>query len=484
MALRKQVFSAIRWTAGARAISQVITWAITLVVVRLLTPGDYGLLAMASIFLGFMVTLADAGMGPFLVQRPELTGRIVNQMFGLVLLVYLALAGLLVLTAPLIAQFFDEPRLVSVARVLSLHLVLGSLAVVPDAVLQRTLQFRNRSVLELGAAVLGSLTTLGLAMAGAGVWALVSGTLTTQAVRTLGVNLLARTLAWPELSWSSARALLKIGSQTSASGFVSFLLMQADSFIAGKWLGKDLLGAYSVAMHLASLPNQRISALVGQVAFPAFSRIQHDTKLVASSVLLGVRVLSMFSFPIFWGLSCVASEFVHSILGPKWLASVLPLQVISLVMPLRTLNTFVPNAILGLGKFDIALKNVALSFAIFVVAFMIGVQWGLTGLCLAWLVCMPIASLITMRINMKVLGTPMNSFFISMARPAIAAFVMYCIVSLCRSTVLSSVSDLPKLALGIIVGFISYVGVIMAIDRKGVNELIGLLQELAGKRER
>jgi len=133
MTLRKQVFSAIRWTAGARAISQVITWAITLVVVRLLTPGDYGLLAMASIFLGFMVTLADAGMGPFLVQRPELTGRIVNQMFGLVLLVYLALAGLLVLTAPLIAQFFGEPRLVSVARVLSLHLVLGSLAVVPDA---------------------------------------------------------------------------------------------------------------------------------------------------------------------------------------------------------------------------------------------------------------------------------------------------------------------------------------------------------------
>jgi len=483
MTLRKQVFSAIRWTAGARAISQVFSWAITLVVIRLLTPGDYGLLAMASIFLGFMVTLADAGMGPFLIQRPELTDQIVKQMFGLVLLVYLALAGLLALTAPLIAQFFDEPRLVSVARVLSLHLVLGSLAVVPDAMLQRTLQFRNRSVLELGAAVLGSLTTLGLAIAGAGVWALVSGTLTTQAVRTLGVNLLARALAWPELSWSSARALLRVGSQTSGSGFVSFLLMQADSFIAGKWLGKDLLGAYSVAMHLASLPNQRISALVGQIAFPAFSRIQHDTKLVASSVLLGVRILSMFAFPIFWGLSCVAPEFIHLILGPKWLASVLPLQIISLVMPLRTLNTFVPNAILGLGKFDVALKNVVLSFAIFVVAFMVGVQWGLTGLCLAWLVCMPIASLITMRINMKVLGTPMNSFFISMARPAIAAFLMYCIIWLCRCTLFSSVSDLPKLALSITVGLVSYVGLIMVINRNGLDELIGLVQELAGKRE-
>ena len=484
MTLRKQVFSAIRWTAGARAISQVITWAITLVVVRLLTPGDYGLLAMASIFLGFMVTLADAGMGPFLVQRPELTGRIVKQMFGLVLLVYLALAGLLVLTAPLIAQFFDEPRLVSVARVLSLHLVLGSLAVVPDAVLQRTLQFRNRSVLELGAAVLGSLTTLGLAMAGAGVWALVSGTLTTQAVRTLGVNLLARTLAWPELSWSSARALLKVGSQTSASGFVSFLLMQADSFIAGKWLGKDLLGAYSVAMHLASLPNQRISTLIGQVAFPAFSRVQHDRKMVASYVLLGVRVLSLFSFPIFWGLSSVASEFVQVILGPKWLASTIPLQIISLVMPLRTINTFVPNAIQGLGRFDVALKNVVLSFAIFVLAFTVGVQWGLLGLCLAWLVAMPIASLITMRINMRILETPMKSLFLSMGRPAIAALLMYCTISLCRSTVLSSVSDPSKLALSIIVGFVAYVGLIRLIDRAGFDELIGLLRELTGRPER
>ena len=153
--------------------------------------------------------------------------------------------------------------------------------------------------------------------------------------------------------------------------------MQADSFIAGKWLGKDLLGAYSVAMHLASLPNQRISALIGQVAFPAFSRIQHDTRKVASHVLLGLRVLSMFSFPIFWGLSSVASEFVHVLLGPKWLASIIPLEIISLVMPLRTINTFVPNAIQGLGKFDVALKNVVLSFAIFVAAFMVGVQWGL-----------------------------------------------------------------------------------------------------------
>jgi O-antigen/teichoic acid export membrane protein len=260
--------------------------------------------------------------------------------------------------------------------------------------------------------------------------------------------------------------------------------MQADSFIAGKWLGKDLLGAYSVAMHLASLPNQRISSLIGQVAFPAFSRVQHDRKMVASYVLLGVRVLSLFSFPIFWGLSSVASEFVQVILGPKWLASTIPLQIISLVMPLRTINTFVPNAIQGLGRFDVALKNVVLSFAIFVLAFTVGVQWGLLGLCLAWLVAMPIASLITMRINMRILETPMKSFFLSMGRPAIAALLMYCTISLCRSTVLSSVSDPSKLALSIIVGFVAYVGLIRLIDRAGFDELIGLLRELTGRRER
>jgi O-antigen/teichoic acid export membrane protein len=145
-------------------------------------------------------------MGPFLVQRAELTDRAVKQIFGLVLLVYLTLAGVFTLMAPMIARFFEEPRLVSVARVLSLQLVLAALAVVPDAILQRTLQFRNRSLLELGAAVLGSLTTLALAIAGAEVWALVSGTLAAQAVRTFGVNLLARTITWPELSWSNARA--------------------------------------------------------------------------------------------------------------------------------------------------------------------------------------------------------------------------------------------------------------------------------------
>lgn len=482
MTLRTQVFSALRWTAGARALSQVLTWVITLAVIRLLTPGDYGLLAMAGIFLGLMVTFADAGMGPVLVQRSELGERTLKQVFGVVLVIYFTLACLLVLTAPLIARFFDEPRLVPVIRVLSLQLVLGAFAVIPDAVLQRSFQFRNRSLLDLGTAVVGSLTTLTLALAGTGVWALILGTLTAQALRTIGVNLLTRSLTWPEFSLSGARWLLKVGSQTSTSGVIWFLLVQADIFIAGKWLGKEALGAYSVAMHLASLPNQRISSLIGQVAFPAFSRIQHDIAKVASHTLFGVRALSIFSFPVFWGLSGLAPELVRVLLGPKWGDSILPLQMLSLVMPLRTVNTFVPNAIQGLGRFDVILKNVLVSFVIFVTAFVVGAQWGLVGLCTAWLVSTPFAFFITMKRNMEVLMIPMQSLLYSMAKPACFAFIMSLVIFTCQKTIFASIPDLPKLALGIVTGLLAYTAMTLALNKEGLNELLGLLRELGNRR--
>src|SRR4030095_11317112 len=105
-----------------------------------------------------------------------------------------------------------------------------------------------------------------------------------------------------------------------------FIYTQIDVVIAGRWLGKELVGFYTVAMHVASLPNQRIAAIINQVAFPAFASIQHDVKAVGRHLLLGVRVLSFIAFPVLWGISSVAPEIVTVVLGAKWNPATLPLQ--------------------------------------------------------------------------------------------------------------------------------------------------------------
>ncbi|WP_336511698.1 oligosaccharide flippase family protein [Candidatus Accumulibacter phosphatis] len=122
--------------------------------------------------------------------------------------------------------------------------------------------------------------------------------------------------------------------------FCGFFYSQADMFVAGKLLGKEALGFYSVAMHLASLPVQKVSGILNQVAFPAFSKIQNDSATVKLHVLKSVRILSFLSFPVLWGISSIAPEIVQLLLGPKWEPAILPLQILPMIMPLRMISNF------------------------------------------------------------------------------------------------------------------------------------------------
>ena len=198
MTLRSQVLSGFRWTATVRLLSQMITWAITLVVIRLLTPTDYGLLAMATVFIAFLSMFSEFGLGPAVVQKRDVDDELLRRVFGLVLVIHVSLTGMLVLGAPLIASFYAEPRVVPVVQVLALQFIIAAFSVVPDAQLQRRMEFRNRSLLDLSGAMVGSATTLTMAFMGAGVWALVTGSLLGALWRTIGINWLSPFVRWPD----------------------------------------------------------------------------------------------------------------------------------------------------------------------------------------------------------------------------------------------------------------------------------------------
>ena len=201
--MRDQVMSALRWTVGARLTAQVIAWAITLIVIRILSPTDYGLLAMATVFISFLAMFSEFGLGSAIVQRPDIDVATLRRTFGVIVVIHFLLAGLALAAAPLIADFFAEPRLAPIVRTLSLQFVFGAFAVIPDAMLQRRMEFRRRSLLDLSGAIVSSLTTLALALAGHGVWALVVGSLLRQAWKTVGINVLSPFGHWPAFSLNS-----------------------------------------------------------------------------------------------------------------------------------------------------------------------------------------------------------------------------------------------------------------------------------------
>lgn len=477
MSFVSKVAVGLGWMAGANFLSQVVTWAITIVVMRILSPSDYGLLAMASVFVALLSMMATAGLGPAIVQASEIDDAKLRQLLGLIIVLNTVLFLLLFAAAQPIATFFDEPRLTDIIRVLSAQFVIASFAVIPESLLQRELKFKTRALVDLSSNVAGGAVTLALALSGYGVWSLVAGTMVSVTGKTIGQNLAAPYLRWPGLSLRGIGPMIAFGGNVTAARVLWFFYSQADMFIAGKMLGKEALGFYSVAMHLASLPVQKITGVLNQVAFPAFAQIQHDSQVVAAYFLKGVRLLNFFAFPVLWGISSTAPELVRLLLGVKWEPAILPLQVLPAIMPLRMIGGFLNSAVDGVGRPDISVKNLISASVIMPAAFLIGSRWGIEGLCIAWLIGYPVLFFGNLLRALPALGLTVSEVMRAMAWPTLASMTMYGSVIFVSRVLLQQTPDVERLALMIIVGAIVYGGLAITTNRDGCKQVVGVLRQ-------
>jgi hypothetical protein len=295
--IKASVVSSLRWTAMAKLCGQVVSWAITLVVIRLLAPGDYGLMAMVTVVIGLLAMVAEMGFGASLVQSATLDRDRVRDLFGVALVLNLLFMGALMAAAPLVARFYGEPRLTFVMQVACVQFALNGLAVVPDALLRRAMRFRALSLIEIGSGITGNLVTLALALDGRGVWSLVVGSLVVALARAILLQAVHPQREMPRFDWRNARGMVGFGAGVTTTRILSYFSGQADVLVGGRVLGRDALGIYSVALHLATLPMQRVTSIINDVAFAAFAKIQHDVRAVSQNLLLGIRLLALISFP-------------------------------------------------------------------------------------------------------------------------------------------------------------------------------------------
>jgi teichuronic acid exporter len=198
--LKRRALSGVRWTVSARFIVQLITWPSTILVMRLLHPHDYGVVAMSTIVIGFVALLAEPGLAAGLVQTQHLDEDTSRAASGVILLLNLALLALLVLGAPAIAAWYREPQLTLVIRVASLSLLCTAIATVPQALLQRNLRFRESALALMAGALVGILVTVACAFLDYGVWALVTGSLVTSLVTSLVIIYYNGAVVWPDFS--------------------------------------------------------------------------------------------------------------------------------------------------------------------------------------------------------------------------------------------------------------------------------------------
>lgn len=453
------VKGALRWMMLAKGVSQAVSWLVTIIVIRILSPADYGLYTMASMLVVLAEMLKELGLGSALVQAKDLAPLMLRQVYTVVLLVNILLYVVVATTAPLMASFFDENALLILIPVLALQFPVTAFETIPDAMLAREMDFRSKALIATAGAVANSITTLTCAVLGMGVWSLVYGTLVAAVVRMISYAMKQSIYYTPTMNFSGVGNLITFGGYVTVSRLLNVLLIQSSFMVVGRILGKEALGIFSVANQLATLPMQKVSGILNEIGLAAFSKIQLDRAKVAAHYITSMSILSFLAFPTFWGLASVAESLTTVVLGSKWMAIVLPLQLIAFITPFRMIFNTTTPALLGIGRADIFFTNLLYLNVLMPVACVVGSPWGVNGVSMAWLLTYPPIFLFVQRRSLKCLDVDWPDLLAAIRMSALVALAMSLVVLLVRSWILADhFNSLISLAMQVLVGAAIYAG--------------------------
>lgn len=479
-ALDRSLTAGLAWTGLAKWTAQLLSWISTVIVARLLTPGDYGILGMATVYLGLIQLVSEFGLGAALIQRRDLDSSQIARLGGLAVLIGAVLFTLSAAVAPLIAGFFGEPRVRLVVTVLAGMFVVTALQVVPNSLLARDLAFRRLAFIEATEALTQTLVTLALAIAGARYWALVVGGVV---AKTLSTALLLwsrpHRLAWPR-DLAALRGAVTFGWRVVLSRLAWYTYSNADFVVIGRVLGTQPLGAYTFGWNLASIPVDKITAVLGRVTMPVLSAVQRDRASVARYLLLLSEGIVLVVLPVALGLTLVARDFVTVILGPRWDAAIVPLQALSAHVTFRCLLSPYAQALLALDETRQSVRVGLIQLLIMPAAFFVAArEWGINGVAIAWLVVHPLITI------PPLLGYTLRRVDLRAAAlfralwPALSSTGAMVVGVLASHVALAQAPAPVRLAGAISAGVLTYAAVLRLFHWARLRHLIGAARSLA-----
>ncbi|HIF23760.1 MAG TPA: MOP flippase family protein [Gemmatimonadetes bacterium] len=382
--LGRQATSGFAWTGLQRLTEQGTQFVVGIILARLLTPDDFGLLGMVLVFTGFATVLSDLGLGSALVQRVETTADHFDAVFWTSAFVGLLLTGFGMLASPWVAAFFNQPAVQPIMAFISLGFVFSTLGVIQSSLLKRAMDFKRLALIGLSGRILIGVVGVAMALLGYGVWSLAVPIVVSQAYSTLMLWIAGP--RWrPQLSfrWSALRSLFGFSSNLLGFSTLNYWLRNADNFLIGKVLGSAALGLYTRAYSLMMVPVTQASGVISKVLFPAFSQIQDDPDRLRAIYLRVVRVVALVVAPIMVGLAITARPFVLVVLGEQWEPMIPVLRILAIVGLLQSINALGSNIYLGTGRTDLAFKVGGGFSVVGVLTIIIGLRSGIVGVA-AW----------------------------------------------------------------------------------------------------
>jgi O-antigen/teichoic acid export membrane protein len=482
--LRTRAIKSTAWYVGTRLWTQVLSWAVTIVLARLLAPSDYGLFGMAFSVIVFLEMFHEFGLGMVIVQRQELTRQQLNTIFWVVIGISLVTASAGFAAAPAIAGFYAEPRLTWIVRALALMLLVNAFGMVSYSLLTKEIDFRRRSLGEAMGVLASTATSLTLALHGQGVWALVLGELARTVVRNVTVFTLCGWRPGLDCAWRGMRSVFGFGANVVGASFVGHCTGLATTAVLGRLLGPVALGLYSMSSNLASNSVQKLSMVViNQMSFPVFSRVQSEPDRLRRYFLTISRYTLMAVLPLQVGMLLVAHDFVRVVLTERWMAIAPLLQIQCLGSVWGIVGVPAATALNARGRADTMFRFTLISSLLHVVACAGAAPFGVTWVVAGWAASHCLTRSLLVGLALRELSVPASRYVENASAPLLATVAMVTGVLAVQLGLPShGASPAVTLARDAVVGAMCYLGALALADRSIAAEVRSVLRTLGASR--
>lgn len=454
-----RILSGARWATVLRVLAQIVSWGSTLVVVRYLSPEDYGLNAMLEAPLVLLMGLSTFGLEAALVQAKKVDGDSLRSTFGFLVLIDGVLFLAYFFGGTFIAAYFDEPLLDPLAKTLAFLFLFIPFRVVPNSLLDRQLEFKLRAQVELACSVAAALTTLALAYSGAGVWALVLGVVTSRALQTIILTVVRPWFVWPSFSFRHAWEMVSIGTIVTVASSITVLSDQLATLIGGPLLGPEMLGVFALGAQLAAMPLAKGMPILNQTLLPAFAKFRCDQTAASYYFHRLLGVVSLVIFPVLLGLAVVADTLVATVFGSRWVEASMPLAAMSAAMILRFSSLLLRTTVLAMGRADLTAYVSVIQLAATFPLTMIGAHFGIAGLVTAFVASEAVTAVCTVSLARPVLEVSLARV-LRAYRPALVASLGMAAAVILLKHQLGDVETWATLVAEVLVGAMVFVAIV------------------------
>lgn len=472
--LKNKTKNGFLWSTIERFSSQGIQFVFGILIARILSPEDYGIIAMPLVFLALAQVFIDSGFSNALVRKPDLKEEDLSTAFYFNIIVGIVCYGILFVTSPWIADFYHTPILTDLLKFTALATLFNPLCAVQQAILTKEIDFKSQAIVTVSAAIVGGIVGLYLAYYGYGVWALVFQQVSAALIRTITLWIVSK---WrPRTRWSreSFKYLWGYGSKIMGVGILDTVFNNIYPLVIGKFYTAKDLGDYTRAQQFVDLPINNVTGILQRVSFPVLSSIQNQDDRLQTNYLRILRATAFVMFPLLFGIAVLAKPFVLVFLGEKWLGCVLLLQILCVAKIWTPINAVNLNLLQVKGRSDIFLKLELIKKSVIVLTMVItiprGIIWMVSGVVFTTFVAFIINTLATQRLVNVGLFKQVKEFIPILIVSLIMVAVIYII-----SCFISNIY--VQLFGGFVIGVVAYALSAFAFKLKALTDVLQFIKK-------